>query len=460
MWGFKKNKKPNADGVNLLASILIRYPEITTISYKPDNEKVEITFTLKKPMTQEDFDKLANFIGESIAAYHTLEGYCNTGIDFSMEVQGELGFFHVERDLKTLSRGEITLVASLIKEHFGEDTRLALYASLDDLWFARHSVRDLVEYLYEHGYTHLFLDEVHHLGKEWSLVIKNVTDQFRNMNVVYSGSSLLQLEKAGGDLSRRQATYSLGGMSFREYLELEGVLSHKSLSVDEIVSDHVRIATAIDRKVKVLPHFETYRRSGFYPFYRESHGKFNERVAATINKVLEVDYPAIDDISQDTIRKTRKMLMVLAESCPQTPNMSRLYKELETGRDQGLKMLKALHRAGLLALLDSKSVKLDDLSKPEKIYVDNTNLMRALVQRIDIGVERETYFFSQMRKDHSVAYTGVGDFVVNKRWTFEVGGKGKGFSQIADLPNSFVVNDGISVGHGNKIPLWLFGFLY
>ena len=121
MWGFKKNKKPNADGVNLLASILIRYPEITTISYKPDNEKVEITFTLKKPMTQEDFDKLANFIGESIAAYHTLEGYCNTGIDFSMEVQGELGFFHVERDLKTLSRGEITLVASLIKEHFGED---------------------------------------------------------------------------------------------------------------------------------------------------------------------------------------------------------------------------------------------------------------------------------------------------------------------------------------------------
>ena len=154
------------------------------------------------------------------------------------------------------------------------------------------------------------------------------------------------------------------------------------------------------------------------------------------------------------------MLMVLSESCPQTPNMSKLYKELDTGRDQGLKMLKALQRAGLMALLDAKGLKLDNLSKPEKIYVDNPNLMRALVSRIDVGVERETYFFCQARKDHDVAYTGVGDFVVDRKWTFEVGGKGKGFEQIARLPNSYVVNDEISVGYGNKIPLWLFGFLY
>ena len=336
--------------------------------------------------------------------------------------------------------GKTTLMRQRLKEHFGIDSRLALYVSLDDLWFARHRVKDLVEYLYEHGYTHLFLDEVHHLGKDWSLVIKNIADQFRKINIVYSGSSLLQLEKASGDLSRRQSTYTLKGMSFREYLELEGVLEHKPLSLEEIVSDHVRIATAIDGKLKVLPHFETYRRSGFYPFYRESLGKFHERLAETVNKVLEVDYPAVDEVSQDTIRKTRKMLMVLSESCPQTPNMSKLYKELDTGRDQGLK--------------------LDDLSKPEKIYVDNPNLMRALVPRIDVGVERETFFFCQTRKDHVVAYTGVGDFVIDRKWTFEVGGKGKGFAQIAGVPNSYVVNDEISVGHGNKIPLWLFGFLY
>ena len=356
--------------------------------------------------------------------------------------------------------GKTTLMRQRLKEHFGEDSGKALYASLDDLWFANHRLKDFAEYFYEHGYTHLFLDEVHHLGKDWSIAVKNVADQFRKLNIVYSGSSLLQLEKAGGDLSRRQATYTLEGMSFREYLELEGILNHRPLTIEEIVSGHVGIASKIDKELKVLPHFETYRKSGFYPFYRESHGKFRERLAETVNKVLEVDYPAIYEVSQDTIRKTRKMLMVLAASCPQTPNMSALYRELETGRDQGLKMLKALQKAGLLSLLDAKGLKLNDLSKPEKIYVGNANLMRALVPHIDIGVERETFFYSQVRNGHSVAYTGVGDFVVDGKWTFEVGGKGKGFGQIADIPSSYVVNDEMSVGYGSKIPLWLFGFLY
>lgn len=356
--------------------------------------------------------------------------------------------------------GKTTLMRQHIKGHFGEDSGLALYVSLDDLWFARHDLKALVSYLHEHGFTHVFIDEVHHLGREWSLVIKNIFDQFRKMNIVYSGSSLLQMEKAQGDLSRRQATYALRGMSFREYLKLEGVLDFRALPLEEILSDHVRIAGEIGKTLKVLPLFEQYRRSGYYPFYRESHAKFRERLADTVNKVLEVDYPAIDDVSQDTIRKTRKMLIVLAQNCPQTPNMSRLYRELDTGRDQGLKMLKALQRAGLLALVDSKGLKLTDLSKPEKIYVDNTNLMHALVNHADIGVERETCFFNQVGVGHAVSYTGVGDFVVDGKWTFEIGGKGKGFSQIADIPDSFVVNDDTSVGYGNKIPLWLFGFLY
>ena len=323
--------------------------------------------------------------------------------------------------------GKTTLMRQRVKEVFGADSRLALYASLDDLWFAKTRVKDLVEYLCEHGFTHIFLDEVHHLGKDWSLILKNIADQFRNINIVYSGSSLLQLEKAIGDLSRRQATYMLQGLSFREYLKLEGHLDRAPLSVEEVLSDHVRIASEIDRELKVLPHFEAYLASGYYPFYRESHGKFRERLAETVNKVLEVDYPAIDEVSQDTIRKTRKMLMVLAESCPQTPVMSSLYRELDTGRDQGLKMLKALERAGLLSLVDAKGLKLDDLSKPEKIYVDNTNLMHALVPRADIGVERETFFSNQLRKDHVVAHTGVGDFVVDGRWTFEIGGRKKSF---------------------------------
>lgn len=356
--------------------------------------------------------------------------------------------------------GKTTLMRQRMKEHFGPDSGAAVYASLDDLWFARYGVKPLADYLYNRGYTHLFLDEVHRLGKDWALALKNIADQFRNLNIVYSGSSMLQLEKAGGDLSRRQAVYSLEPMSFREYLALEGVMERRPLELGEILSDHVRLAADIDGEAKVLPHFDRYRNVGCYPFYRESHAKFGERLAQTVNAVLEIDYPAIDNVSQETILKTRRMLMILAESCPQTPNMSALYRELDTGRDQGLKMLKALHRAGLLSLVDSTSRKLSDMSKPEKIYVSNTNLMRALVPRPDAGTERETFFFSQVRKDHAVAYTGVGDFVVDGRWTFEIGGRKKGFSQIADLPDSYVVNDDVAVGHGNKIPLWLFGFLY
>ena len=175
---------------------------------------------------------------------------------------------------------------------------------------------------------------------------------------------------------------------------------------------------------------------------------------------MEGDYPAIDDVSQDTIRKAKRMLMVLAASAPQTPTMSALYRELETDRVLGMKMLMALDSAGLLALVPGKGATLKNLSKPEKIYCDNTNLMHALVRNVNVGVRRETYFFNQMRKDHDVEFTGVGDFVVDGKWTFEVGGPGKGFGQIKDVPNSFVVNDGVESGFGNKIPIWLFGMMY
>ena len=356
--------------------------------------------------------------------------------------------------------GKTTLLIQRIRDCFGEDSNTALYVSLDDLWFARHSLKDLVTYLYDRGFIHLFLDEVHHLGKNWSLELKNLADQFKKLNVVYTGSSLLLLEKAKGDLSRRQSVYDLKGMSFREYLKLEGLLDVDPIPLEELLRNHVRIAGEINDRMKVLTSFEDYQRHGYYPFYREGLSKFRERLVATVNKVLELDYPSIEEVSQDTIRKTRKMLMVLAESCPQTPNMSELYRELDTGRDQGLKMLTALERAGLMGLLDSRGIKLATLSKPEKIYCDNTNLMHALVPQVDGGVERETYFFNQLRKSHSVKYTRVGDFVVDDRWTFEVGGKGKRFDQIADIPDSFVVNDDTAVGRGNKIPLWLFGFLY
>lgn len=356
--------------------------------------------------------------------------------------------------------GKTTLMLQHIKETFGEGSDKAIYMSLDSLWFSNNSVLESVEYLYSHGFTHVFLDEVHHVGKDWSLLLKNLSDQFPSMSFAYSGSSLLKLDKGRGDLSRRQSIYRLRGLSFREYLEFEGVGRYEPLELGQIVNDHISLASRICSDIKILPYFDKYRRCGFYPFYKRSPTHYLDQLLETVHKVLDVDYPGIEEVSQDTIRKAKKMLMILSSSCPQTPNMSALYRELGTERAQGLKMLSALERAGLLALLPPKGETLKNMSKPEKIYCDNTNLMYALVQNANIGTLRETFFCNQVRKDHAVVFTERGDFLVDGKWTFEVGGKGKGFDQIKNLPDSYVVNDDVEVGFGNKIPLWLFGFLY
>jgi len=356
--------------------------------------------------------------------------------------------------------GKTTLMRQHIREAFGVGSDKAIYISLDDLWFSQYGVKDAVGYLNDHGYTHVFIDEVHHFGKDWQRLVKNLYDQFPSMNFVYSGSSMLKLESGKADLSRRQAVYRLRGLSFREYLSFEKIMDHRVVGFDELLSDHRRIASAIVGQTKIIPHFERYQRIGFYPFYAESHAQYRDRLLATVRKVLEVDYPSIEDVSQETIRTTKKMLKVLASSTPQTPNMSELYRQIGTERNQGLKMLTALDRAGLLALVPRKGAKLGNLSRPEKIYCDNTNLMYALVPQVDAGTRRETYFFNQVRKDHEICFSETGDFEVDGSHVFEVGGKGKGFGQIKDMPNSYVVNDDTEVGVGNKIPLWLFGFLY
>ncbi len=356
--------------------------------------------------------------------------------------------------------GKTTLMLQHIKEAFGEGSEKAIYMSLDNLWFSNNSLLEAVEYLYSHGFTHVFLDEVHHVGKDWSLLLKNLSDQFPSMFFAYSGSSLLKLDKGRGDLSRRQSIYRMRGLSFREYLEFEGAGRYEPLGLDQILKEHVPLASHICSDVKILPYFDKYRRCGFYPFYKRAPMHYLDQLIETVHKVLDVDYPGIEEVSQDTIRKAKKMLMILSASCPQTPNMSALYRELGTERAQGLKMLSALERAGLLALLPPKGETLKNMSKPEKIYCDNTNLMHALVQNANIGTLRETFFCNQVRKDHAVVFTERGDFLVDGKWTFEIGGKGKGFAQIADIPNSYVVNDDVEIGFGNKIPLWLFGLMY
>lgn len=355
--------------------------------------------------------------------------------------------------------GKTTMLLQHIKESFTDKDK-ALYLSLDNLWFETHSINDLIEYHYTHGGTHLFLDEVHYYPK-WKTLIKNINDDYPGLHVVYTGSSMLKIDSGVADLSRRQLPYTLHGMSFREYLLYEGLAEMEPISLDLLLRDHRRIAEDIlSNGMKILPAFGEYLRYGYYPFYKSVYSGFEIRLQQVVNHVLENDYPIIEGVEQSTIRKTKKMFMILAEQVPQTPNMSNLYNELETDRNQGLKMLYALEKAGLLALLSDKPKHIDKLSRPEKIFMDNSNLMYAYAMAPNIGTVRETFFLSQLAVDHSVTYPAKGDFLVDGKYLFEVGGRKKSFEQIKDVADSYLAVDDTEIGHHNRIPLWMFGLLY
>lgn len=356
--------------------------------------------------------------------------------------------------------GKTTLMLQHVQQEFGPDTEKAVYFSLDNVWFADHEPIDAIDYFFKNGYTNLFIDEVHHC-QGWSRLIKTAADSYPGMKIAYSGSSILKIDHGQADLSRRQTVYNLKGLSFREFLEYEGVGRFPVVGYDEIRSSHRKIAVDICKGKKILPLFKRYLGSGYYPFYKKSPRHFADRLAEVVNNVLTVDLPAVEGVTPPTVRKARKMLMVLARSCPQQPNMSELYRQLETERNMGLRLLEALERAELFTGVDVGSLKLKHLSRPEKIFLGDTNLMNALVMNPDQGAVRETYFVNQLRASgHSLSAPAKGDFVVDGESLFEIGGAGKGFEQIKDIPESYVAADDIEIGSGNKIPLWLFGFLY
>lgn len=356
--------------------------------------------------------------------------------------------------------GKTTLIHQHIRETFGIGSNKCIYMSADHIWFSKHDILDAVDYFYSHGFTHIFIDEIHH-ADDWSRLVKTITDTYPDLNIVYSGSSTLKLSSGEADLSRRQASYNLKGLSFREFLSFEGIMDERILSLEDIIANHRAIAIDISSRTKILPLFEKYLKIGYYPIYKGVSSQFEERLSEIVNSVIDVDFPIIEDFTPTTIRKAKKMLMVLAESCPQHPNMSELYRELETNRNLGLKMLDALERAELVMSIDSGNAKLKHLSKPEKLFLGDTNLMNALAPNTNSGAIRETFFASQLRAAaHKIVAPLAGDFCVNDRYLFEIGGPGKGFEQIKDIPDSYVAQDGVETGFGNKIPLWLFGFLY
>ena len=354
--------------------------------------------------------------------------------------------------------GKTTMLLQHILENY-EDIDQTLYASLDDLWFSSHTLVELVDWANRHGIMRLYLDEVHRY-EQWSVNLKNIYDNYPDMSIVYTSSSLLVMDNAKVDISRRQTVYTLYGMSFREYLVFENALNLDPIPFNELIRNHVPHAMTITGTIKVAPLFEAYLRHGYYPFYRESIEDFPSRLRETVSVVIDSDLPAVENVSFETLQKVKRLLMIICERVPFEPNMSKLWKQLDTNNDLGLRMLYALDKAQILGLLTSRTKSYNHLYKPDKIYLGNPNLMHVLCPHVDKGNERETFFYSQLRVANEVKYPAQGDFLVNDKYLFEVGGSSKTFDQIADVPDSFLAVDDTEVGHGNRIPLWMFGLLY
>ncbi len=355
--------------------------------------------------------------------------------------------------------GKTTLMLQRIKDTdpTGDSS---FYAALDNLWFADHNLIDLAEILISQGISNLYLDEVHRLPG-WEQQIKNIYDLYPELKVVFTGSSLLVIDHSIGDLSRRASMHTLPGLSFREFLIFEGNDPMERIPLEKILYSHETIAPAIASKIDVMAYFRRYLAKGYYPFYKSMQtADYYNRLEQTISTVIDSDIPAVENrIDYETLLKAKRLIGIISGTQPYQPNMTTLAGLMGTNRSQLLKLFDLLDRAGIIRQLFSSTNTPKSLAKPQKILLNNSTLMSALSTPM-IGAERESTFASFLSVDHRVGFAKDGDFIVDNRYLFEVGGKGKGFAQIRDIPDSFVAADDIEFGFGNKIPLWLFGFLY
>ncbi len=362
--------------------------------------------------------------------------------------------------------GKTTMMLQYIKENF-EDQRKALYVSLDTPYMQSIELIEFAQEFEQNGGEVLFIDEVHKYDN-WSAHIKNIYD-FLNIQVVFSGSSILQIAKQNADLSRRTIIYHLENLSFREYLELTDIEKFDSYPLDKILLNHEKIASEVSSKIKPLMHFKEYLQYGAYPFVLEDRDNYHQRIIQMINTILETDLPYINKIDMAQITKLKKLLYMLAINVPFIPNITDLSTATNISRPKVYEYLAHLESAKIINSIVSKEKGYKIMAKPEKLFMQNTNISYALTSNIEVGSARESFFVNQIKNtyysqpkfyDDTIFSSKIGDFLVEDKYIFEVGGKNKSFKQIKDIPNSYIASDDIEVGFGNKIPLWLFGFLY
>lgn len=347
--------------------------------------------------------------------------------------------------------GKSTMMRQYILEH--RDSGHFLYISVDHTYFTDHSLADLADEFVKDGGTHLFIDEVHKY-RNWSIELKQIYDIHPGLKVVFTGSSILDIEKGEADLSRRALIYKMEGLSFREFMELFYGVKSPVFSMEEILAHKA----GIDAVEHPLPYFREYLARGYYPF--SSEFGFERRLQQVIAQTVESDIAQYADMKASTARKLKRMLVIVSTLAPYKPSAEKLAAEIGVSKNNVPEYLLYLEKAGMIGQLRDDTGGMRGLGKVEKVYIDNPTLMTVLSNGApDVGNLRETFFYSQTKVRNDVIASKDSDFVIGTN-TFEVGGKKKGRRQIQDIPGGIVVKDDIEYGHGIEIPLWHFGLNY
>ena len=347
--------------------------------------------------------------------------------------------------------GKSTMIQQYILKH--RDNGSHLYVSADNMYFTTNSLISLADDFVKEGGTNLYIDEVHKY-KNWSRELKQIYDVHPDLKIVFTGSSVLDIQKGEADLSRRALMYHIQGLSFREYLEMFHGIKAKKYSLNDILGHKV----SIPELPHPLPVFREYLKRGYYPFAIE--GSFELRMEQVVSQTVESDIPQYADMKVSTARKLKQMLSVVSKLAPYKPNADNLATEIGVSKNNVSDYLVYLEKAGMIGQLRDNTGGLRGLGKVEKVYIDNPSLMTVLAGgNPDIGNIRETFFYNQMRVNNDVVSSKESDFVIGK-YTFEVGGKKKGKKQIENIENGIVVRDDIESGHGIFVPLWHFGMSY
>jgi len=332
-----------------------------------------------------------------------------------------------------------------------------LYLNCDHPAMSATSLYEVAEHFYARGGELLFIDEIHK-SKNFSQELKAIYDVF-DLQVIFSGSSALEIEHASGDLSRRAVVHNLGVLSLREFIELQTGEKFPAYTLDEIVNNHFDIASEIMTKIRPLEHFSNYMEYGCYPFYRESLIDYPQKLLEVINLTIDSDLSAIYNIDSSKLDILKKVIYMLCVTKPYDLNIKKLSSAVETSWQTLAKYLDRMD-AGSLIHIVRQGKGMRAVNRPDKLLLDNPNLFTVLCASANIGSIRESFFVSQVGLKHQVHYHDKGDFIVNDKNVFEVGGASKSDAQLEGNPNGYVVSDDIEIGFDKKIPLWLFGFIY